>query len=110
MKARTASISDDLARRRRARLDDHGQRLVELARDGRQVADELVRLLADDAAALEVGEDAVEQLRVAQQLERRLASPRRRASTVFVLRLEGLPDLLLLQLLELQQHLAEVAA
>ena len=43
---------------------------LELARDGGQVADELVRLLADDAAALEVGQDAIEEVGIAQERQR----------------------------------------
>ena len=64
------------ARRARA-LHDDGERRVELARDGREIADELVRLLADDAARGKVREDPVEQLRIAQQRERGGALARR---------------------------------
>ena len=94
--------------RRRAGLDDDGERLVELSRDGREVGRELVGVLADEAAGLEVFEDAGEELRVPQEGEglRRLLFAEEDG---LLLRLERLPDALLLKLLGAAQELAEVA-
>jgi hypothetical protein len=97
-----------LARRRRA-LDHDRERLLELARDRRQIPDELVGLLADHARALEVGQDAIEELGVEQELERRGAlrpGDRRRRR---LLRRGRRRDRLLLELLELDEHAAEIA-
>jgi hypothetical protein len=93
---------------RRRALDDDRERLVELSRHRAEVADQLVRLLADHAAAGEVDQDAREEARVAEELERRLGlfvGQRDR----LVGRLLCLGDLLLLQVLEREQDLAEVA-
>src|SRR5205814_6761101 len=46
-----------------ARLNQHRQRLLELAADGGEVAHQLVRLLAYHAALLEVGQHAAEQIK-----------------------------------------------
>jgi len=48
-------------------LDDDGERIFELPRHRGQVAHELVRDLADHAAALEVVEDPIEQVRRTQE-------------------------------------------
>ena len=58
-----------LARCRR-RLDDDGERIVELARHRREQADELVDVLADDATTIEVVEDAIQEVRRAQEHQR----------------------------------------
>ena len=94
--------------RRRAGLDDDGQRLVELSRDGREVGRELVGVLADEAAGLEVFEDAGEEVRVTEEgegLGRLLFAE----EDGLLLRLERLADALLLKLLGVAQELAEVA-
>ena len=93
--------------RGRAGLEDHGERPVELAGGGGQVADEFVRLLAHDAAAGEVVEDAVEEIRVSQE-------PHRLLGVLCVhedgarFRLERLRDRFLLQLLGAPEHRAQV--
>ena len=107
-KASTASISELLP----AADDDcttTASGFVQLARDRRQIAHELVGLLADHAAALEVSEDAVEQLRIAQQCQRRrsLFVAHRRLLLAFGASAFWICSSL--QFLQLQQHLAEVA-
>ena len=89
-------------------LDDERQRVVKLAGDGGEIAHQDVGLLTDQAAALKVGLDAVQQLGVFEQGQRRLAF------AVFqhdflALRLDGFADVLFLQLFDFQKHLAQVA-
>jgi hypothetical protein len=55
--------------RRRGALDQHGQRLVELAGHGGQIPDQRVRRLTDQAAPRDVGDDAVQQMQIGEQLE-----------------------------------------
>ncbi len=93
--------------RGRTRLDDHGQGLVQQTAGRGQVADELVGGLTDDPAALEVLQDAIEQVRVSQK--------RHRGLPLFVAQLGAIGlvvacrlELLVLQLLELEQDAAEV--
>ena len=93
---------------RRARLHQHPERLVELARDRRQVADELVGVLADQAAGLEVGRDPVQEPRVLQEGQG-LGALCVVEVDGLVLGLERPADLPLLQLLEPQEHVAQVA-
>ena len=90
-----------------AGLDDDGERLVELSRDGREVGRELVRLFADEAERLEVFEDAGQEVGRAEEVEglAALLLGHRRGRH---LRLERLPDALLLEVLGLPQELAEV--
>ena len=77
------------------RLHDHRKRRIQMPRDDAQIADELVRLLAHHAAPREVLDDAVEQLRIAQQLQ--CCRPILRADlNLFILRLQSLFDLLVL--------------
>ena len=52
--------------RRRGALDQHRQRLVELAGDGRQISDQRVRRLAHQPAPRDVGDDPVQQVRVGE--------------------------------------------
>ena len=89
---------------RRGRLDDDGQGLVELARDGGQVADQFVGGLADD---LEVGDDAVEQMRIAQQVQGGLFVLGGHEWLHILGRGHRL-DVLVLQFLQLEQHAAQV--
>ena len=92
---------------RRARLHDHRERTVELARHRGEVPEELVDALADDAAAVEVGEDRFDQIRTAQESQRfalGLRRHRRRRS----LRRQLLLDELVLQRLERQVDLSEI--
>ena len=93
--------------RGRARLEDDGERVVELAADGREVADQLVRLLAHDAAAGEVLEDSLQEPRVLEEVER-LGPLLGRERDRRRLGLERAADLLLLELLELQEHAPQV--
>ena len=93
----------------RRRLHDHRQRRFQMSRHHAQIADELVGLLAHDTAPGEVLDDALQQARIAQQLHRLgpvLLADRDR----LFLRCERLFDLLVLQLFQLQQHPAQVAA
>ena len=64
--------------------------------------------LADDAAGLEVGEDAVEQLGIAQQRERGFALVAAHRDRLDRFGLQHLADLLVLQLLELEQYAAQI--
>ena len=105
MKASTASISADLP----AADEDctsTAERLLELARDRRQVGHQLVGVLADQAAGSKVGGDPLEQLGVLKQLQR-LGSLLGAAAAPWCPWARG-PSLIcsLLQLLELEQHLA----
>ncbi len=50
-------------------LHDEGQGAVEFSADGGDVAQELVGLFADDACGLEVGEDAIDEAGVTEELE-----------------------------------------
>ena len=92
---------------RRGALDDHRQRRLQLPRHRGQISGELVRLLAHHSRDLEVGQDAVEQPRVLEQVERGLPLGRVERD-LLGRRLQDLPDLGVLELLELQEHLAEV--
>ena len=89
-------------------LDEDGERLVELARHGGQVAHQLVGLLADDAAALEVGEDALQEIGRLQQDER-LGTLLVGHRDGVVLRLVHRTAALVDDLLQLVEDLAEVA-
>jgi hypothetical protein len=80
-----------------------------MPRDHAQIADEFVGLLAHDAAPGEVLDDALQQARIAQQLHR-LGRSSVADRDRFFLRRKRLFDLLVLQLLQLQQHPAQVAA
>ena len=85
------------------------QRLLELAGAGREIADELVGLFAHHTALLEVREDAVQQVGIGEQLHgRRLLGLRKRRRRL-LLGLQGLGDLLILERLEFQKHLAQVS-
>ena len=50
----------------RTRLHDHGKRRLQASRHGRKIPGELIRFLAHHAAAGEVLENAVEQVRIFQ--------------------------------------------
>ena len=106
MKSRIASIRLDFPAALE-RLENHGERPVELPGCCGQVPDELVRLLAHDAAAREVVEDAVEEVRVTEE-------PHRLFGVLGVhedgarFRLERLRDRFLLQLLGAPQDRAQV--
>jgi hypothetical protein len=73
-----------------------------------EIADEFVGLLAYNTAPREVLDDPVEQPRIAQQLHRRRPLLFSQCDRFF-LREKGLPDLLVAQLLQFEQHLAHVA-
>jgi transcriptional regulator with XRE-family HTH domain len=91
----------------RARLDDDGERGLELPRDGGEVADERVRRLADHAAPLEVGADPGKELGIAEQRQGGLALGGRHLGHP-VAGLHGTRDRGVLELLEFQEHRAEV--
>ena len=95
--------------RRAGALDDHAQRLVELARERGQIANQFIRVLADDAAGVEVGQDAVEQLRIAQQGQSFVALLFCHAGDFRLPGLQSPADRFFLQLFELEQQAREVA-
>ena len=89
-------------------MHDDGKRCVELARDGREIPDKFVRLLADNPAGCKVGEDAAQQLRIAQKRQGGLSFLGRHAwLRFFRRRLRLAPGLL--QFLQFQEHAAQVA-
>ena len=92
---------------RRGRLHQHRQGLVQLARDGRQVAHQLVRLLPHHPAGLEVGQDPLQQAGLPQQGQG-LGPLVVRQLDDLLLRGQRPPDLLVLQLLQLPQHPPQV--
>ena len=96
--------------RGRGALHDDGERLVELARDRSQVRHQLVRPLADKAATIEVRDDAIDEPRIAVQLERFAFVVAGDDDGRFLLRLERSLDRLLLQDLELPSYLRDVGA
>lgn len=55
--------------RRAGGLDQHGQEFIELAAHAGEVADEKIRGLADDPAAREVIHQALDQVRITQEVE-----------------------------------------
>ncbi len=89
-------------------MDHDGERCRELARHGREVADQLVGVLADDAAGREVGENAARQIGRAQQIESGLALDLVHGMRSRLPRRRRLADRGVLQLLELAQNAAEI--
>ena len=88
-------------------LQHHGQRRFQAARYGGDVADQLVGLLAHHAATLEVFQDAIEQARILQQLERR-GAVLVADGDLRLFRLQRFLDLLVLQFLQLAQHVPQI--
>jgi len=95
-----------LARRRRG-LDQHRQRLIQLAGHRGQVPDQLVRLLPHHPAPFEVPQDPPQQVRRAQQRQCLRPLLRRQLDRRFFRR-QRPPDLLVLQFLQFQQHPPQV--
>ncbi|MCY1433281.1 hypothetical protein D9M71_493050 [compost metagenome] len=94
--------------RRAAGLDQHRQRLIEFARHSGQIAGQEVAGLADHSAARQVGLDALDQVGGAQQVQGGflvLGAERRGG----ILRGQRGLDRRLLQALQLEQQLAQVA-
>ena len=94
--------------RRRGALDQHRQRLVELAGDGGEVADQRVGRLADQPAPRDIGDDGVQQVRIGEQLERGRPLGVGQLDRLGLGR-EGRADQLVLALLAGQQQRGEIA-
>ena len=94
--------------RGRGGLDDHRQRLGELAARRGEIPGEGVDLLADHAGAVEVGDDALQELRVPEQLERLALLFGRERRRRLALRLERAADRHVLEDLQLAVELGEV--
>ena len=88
-------------------LQHHGQRRFQAARYGGDVADLFVGFLAHHAATLEVFQDAIEQTRVFQQIERR-GAVLVADGDLGCFRLQRFLDLLVLQFLQLAKHVPQV--
>ncbi len=104
---RIASISDVLPAMTR-NLNHDRQRRFQFAAGGGQVAGQFVGRFADDAASVHVGDDSVQQIRIAEQVECFAALSFGKLDGLS-LRCFGGVDSLLLQCFQFQQQLADVA-
>ena len=90
-------------------LDNQSQRLVELARDGRQVADQTVGILAHQPASVEIFADLRDQVPPLQERQRLGPLPLAHRHHGWLVGLERFLDLLILQRFQGQQQLAQIA-
>ena len=91
------------------RLHHNGQRRFQMTAHRGQITNQLIGLFADNATAFEVFQNAIQQLRILQELERRCVVFFAHADH-WLRCFQCLLDLLIAQLFQLQKHTANVLA